>query len=189
MLQKAYVYINIFLILWYRFIFCRFGHAFYVDPIHQLDLLPLNHIPRNPRISRGLQATPNSWTCMLLYWTSPTTTQVTVCVYIFMLALLYLRLLKNLLYIRTVDMHMKLVRVSLFLIISFYMKDFFQENLHQRNAAGKNGRRKKIKTRNPQKHLCPTVMYHICRYFILVGQALYNCYTDVALGLHVVHCT
>jgi hypothetical protein len=32
---------------------------------------------------------------------------------------------------------------------------------------------KKIKIRNPQKHLCPTTMYHICRYFILVGQALY----------------
>lgn len=58
---------------------------------------------------------------------------------------------------------------------------FFQENLCQRNAAEKNGR-KKIKIRNPQKHLCPTVMYHI-------RQALYNCYTDVAPRLHVMHCT
>jgi hypothetical protein len=56
MLQKAYVYINIFLVLWYRFVFCRFGHAFYIDPIYQLDLLPLKHVPQNPRISRGLQA-------------------------------------------------------------------------------------------------------------------------------------
>lgn len=67
-----------------------------------------------------------------------------VCVYIFILALLYLRLLKVLPYIRVVDIHMKLVWVSLFLIISFYMKDFFffQENLRQRNAAGKNGKKK-----------------------------------------------
>jgi hypothetical protein len=59
------------------------------------------------------------------------------------------------------------------------MKDFFFQENRQRNTAVKNGR-KKIKERNPLKHPCPTIMYNICRYFILVGQALYNCYTDVA---------
>lgn len=71
-------------------------------------------------------------------------TSDSVCVYIFIKARLYLRLLKILPYIRTVDIYMTLVRVSLFLIISCYMKDFFffQENLSQRNAAEKNERKK-----------------------------------------------
>jgi hypothetical protein len=41
-------------------------------------------------------------------------------------------------------------------IISCYTKDFFQENLHQKNAA-----EKKIKIRNTQKYLYPTLMYHM----------------------------
>ena len=93
-----------------------------------------------------------------------------VCVYIFILALLYLRLLKVLPYIRVVDIHMKLVWVSLFLIISFYMKDFFFfRKTSVKEMQQEKTEKKKIKIRNPQKHLCPTIMYHICRYFILVG--------------------
>ena len=182
MLQKAYVYINIFLVLWYRFIFCRFGRAFYVDPMYQLDLLPLNCIPQNPRISRGLQAMPEllDLYATLLDFTCHYTSD---SVYIFILAFLYLRLLKILPYIRTVDIQMKLVRVSLFLIISCYMKDFFFSRKPSiKEMQQEKTEEKKIKIRNPQKHLCPTVMYHI-------RQALYNCYTDVAPRLHVMHCT
>jgi len=94
--------------------------------MYQLDLLPLKHIPQNPRISRSFQAMPEllDLYATLLEFTCHYTSD-SVCVYIFILALLYLRLLKILPYIRTVDIHMKLVHVSLFLIISFYMKDFF----------------------------------------------------------------
>jgi hypothetical protein len=94
--------------------------------------------------SRGLQAMPEllDLYATLLDFTCHYTSD-SVCVYIFILALLYLRLLKILPFIRTVDIYMKLVCVSLFLIISCYMKDFcFQENLCQRNAAEKKGRKK-----------------------------------------------
>jgi hypothetical protein len=70
------------------------------------------------------------------------------------------------------------------------MRDFFSpRKTSTKEMQQKKTEEKKIKIRNPQKHLCPTVMYHICRYFILIGQALYNCYTDVAQRLHVVHYT
>lgn len=59
------------------------------------------------------------------------------------------------------------------------MRDFFSQENHQRNAAEKNGR-KKNQNKEPSEAVCPTVMYRMCTYFILIGQALYNCYTDVA---------
>jgi hypothetical protein len=109
MLLNTYVYIF--------FLYCGIG-SFSVSLAMQFMLILyiswtcylLNRIPQNPRISRGLQALPEllDLYATLLDFTCHYTSD-SVCVYIFILALLYLRLLKILPYIRTVDIHVKLV--------------------------------------------------------------------------------
>jgi len=82
---------------------------------------------------------------MQLYWTLPANTQVTVFVLIHFYWHFYLRLLKILPYIRTVDIHMKLARVSLFLVISCYRKDFFFRKTSVKEMQQKKTEEKKSK--------------------------------------------
>jgi hypothetical protein len=79
MLQTAYVYTNCFVVLCYKF-----GCAFLVD--RHISVRPATfelHYLKIQESARAFRLCLNSLTCMLLYWTSPATTQVAVFVFVY----------------------------------------------------------------------------------------------------------